>query len=1165
MEKKSSDVGVSSSSKFSNNKDSFTHSVFDLLQLPVQPELPAVSQLRILSIEEVLRITDKFSTDRIMTEGDSWAVYRGEMSGKSVAVHQLQMSRDEVESRLRKMQSLSHDHTPRVVAWCPDNDCIVVETREEKSLREKLDEGITWQDCCRLAFEIASAIQYLICEHVAVEGIDSVAVSLDKDMKSKLVYSIGTGPLDKQQLVFRAGLLFLELLTTLSNTEIENLAPTLQTSKNYVEMLAGKIDPRAGSWPGDVMKEFLRVTMACLNTNRQKLTWKKLVTDLGNIKKTVVTVEKNSREHTISSSKREARSPDEPKTHNFFDDIYIISPEQTAKATANFSPLNVIGKGGFGTAYKGRLKGVDVAIKRLHSDSGNDAFFAEVQLLHTLRHPHVLSLIGFDPKTPCLVSEYISGGSLDSWLEGKRDPLSWDDKVRLCREMSSAVLYMHSRNIIHRDLKLPNVLLDEHRRSRICDMGLAKFSSGKQTAMSVMQGTAGYMDPHVMDTGYVSKHSDTYALGLIMVQLLTGMCRVGDVHRLLESYQRAAPRLELPTSVEDSDSDEEVMVVPEEDLSLRSRWDPEKFDELVSHFRKLLDPSSAAMPRVALEKTLGLILCCMEKKWEMRTAVDDLLVALEELEAGVEDILPLPQPVDVKEPVCEIKSPLEFESRLSDIQIKLDALAFSLDVYEFSVFGKFQAAAEKRRKVTKKMFNALKNKRLLESQITGATEDDKSRLSLQIEIAEEEARAAEDEVEEAEEEYDAVRIGLQENDKKAGMDWESIQLLTVLRQEAEEEAKKIAEVSSANSSKDENILATMTGAFEVKSRQVLMEQQTLTTLIEGLRVKLEETKTSLHEDKRLLMNKNEPLMEELQELQQHLAVKLSEVNEQEMKILAVNQVLEPLVANFNELTSGLETEMARAAEVNAETDKAVEKLRDEIRETETLKMAAERNMKMIAQAVKVGEAVKVGLVKEVEEDRVVAAADEAQREKLEKLASQERAVLEERKILQLNVTKFEDSLKVLNIAQTRLQQDRAFHQKRIANSEKKLIELQNEKKEAATLKNYKEAILLLADAKFMADGIVEAEKEILDLNLKLIAVEQEKKEKETMAVKANEALLGNENLLYEARCDWLQFVAVVANHAMEAAIEREDYDTAELLKLEPDLATEEAEILKMRF
>ncbi|MCO5562165.1 hypothetical protein L7F22_015791 [Adiantum nelumboides] len=208
-------------------------------------------------------------------------------------------------------------------------------------------------------------------------------------------------------------------------------------------------------------------------------------------------------------------------------------------ATDSFHERNKLGQGGYGPVYKGRLHHTTVAIKVLATESsqGHEEFQKEVELLSRIHHPHMVMLLGACPENGSIVYEYMANGSLEDRLNCRDDtpPLPWYIRFRICLEVSTALLFLHSRPqpVVHRDLKPGNILLDHHFVSKISDVGVAKLVPNNVTFSvtvfedTVLVGTLAYMDPDYQRTGVVSCESDVYSLGIIMLQLLTGRQPVG--------------------------------------------------------------------------------------------------------------------------------------------------------------------------------------------------------------------------------------------------------------------------------------------------------------------------------------------------------------------------------------------------------------------------------------------------------------------------------------------------------------------------------------------------------------------------------------------------------------------------------------------------------------
>ncbi|XP_021844222.1 U-box domain-containing protein 52 isoform X2 [Spinacia oleracea] len=216
--------------------------------------------------------------------------------------------------------------------------------------------------------------------------------------------------------------------------------------------------------------------------------------------------------------------------------------DEIVEATSSLSEEYKIGAGAFGTVYKCKLHHTTVAVKVLHCKNSvtNKQFVQELEILSNIRHPHLLLLLGAVPEESSLIYEYMDHGSLDDRLFQKdgRPPLPWYERFRICFEVAGALAFLHStkpRPIIHRDLKPANILLDHNLVSKIGDAGLGTMINVEPTNVSLKTmyketspvGTLCYIDPEYQRTGRVSTKSDIYALGVVILQLLTAKPAVG--------------------------------------------------------------------------------------------------------------------------------------------------------------------------------------------------------------------------------------------------------------------------------------------------------------------------------------------------------------------------------------------------------------------------------------------------------------------------------------------------------------------------------------------------------------------------------------------------------------------------------------------------------------
>ncbi|KAJ8484037.1 hypothetical protein OPV22_016522 [Ensete ventricosum] len=203
-------------------------------------------------------------------------------------------------------------------------------------------------------------------------------------------------------------------------------------------------------------------------------------------------------------------------------------------ATDRFSKENVIGEGGYGVVYRGRLvNGTEVAVKRLLNNLGQaeKEFRVEAEAIGHVRHKNLVRLLGYciEGTHRMLVYEYVTNGNLEQWLHGAlqhHGVLSWEKRMKVIVGTAKALAYLHEAvepKVVHRDIKSSNILIDAEYNAKISDFGLAKLlGSGKSHLTTRVMGTFGYVAPEYANTGLVNEKSDVYSFGVLLLETVSG-------------------------------------------------------------------------------------------------------------------------------------------------------------------------------------------------------------------------------------------------------------------------------------------------------------------------------------------------------------------------------------------------------------------------------------------------------------------------------------------------------------------------------------------------------------------------------------------------------------------------------------------------------------------
>ncbi|XVF03187.1 hypothetical protein REPUB_Repub04eG0239700 [Reevesia pubescens] len=208
-----------------------------------------------------------------------------------------------------------------------------------------------------------------------------------------------------------------------------------------------------------------------------------------------------------------------------------LTYETIVQATGNFSAGKCIGNGGFGATYKAEISpGTLVAVKRLAVGrfQGVQQFHAEVKTLETMRHPNLVTLIGYHASETemFLIYNYLSGGNLENFIkERSTRAVDWKIIHKIALDIAHALAYLHDQctpKVLHRDVKPSNILLDNDCNAYLSDFGLSRLLGTSEThATTGVAGTFGYVAPEYAMTCRVSEKADVYSYGVVLLELIS--------------------------------------------------------------------------------------------------------------------------------------------------------------------------------------------------------------------------------------------------------------------------------------------------------------------------------------------------------------------------------------------------------------------------------------------------------------------------------------------------------------------------------------------------------------------------------------------------------------------------------------------------------------------
>ncbi|WP_026570409.1 MULTISPECIES: Stk1 family PASTA domain-containing Ser/Thr kinase [Sediminibacillus] len=262
-----------------------------------------------------------------------------------------------------------------------------------------------------------------------------------------------------------------------------------------------------------------------------------------------------------------------------------------------------IGGGGMANVYLARdiILERDVAIKVLRLEYANDdefiaRFHREAHSATSLSHPNIVNIydVGEEEGIYYMVMEYVDGMTLKKYIQ-TYGPIAVDEAITIMKQVTSAITHAHANDIVHRDIKPQNILIDSYGNVKVTDFGIAvALSATSLTQTNSVLGSVHYLSPEQARGGMANKKSDIYSLGIVLFELLTGrlpfsgQSAVSIALKHLQSETPSVKRWEpdIPQSVENivlksttKDPFYRYETVHEMEEDLETALDPERMDE----------------------------------------------------------------------------------------------------------------------------------------------------------------------------------------------------------------------------------------------------------------------------------------------------------------------------------------------------------------------------------------------------------------------------------------------------------------------------------------------------------------------------------------------------------------------------------------------------------
>ncbi|KAL8193171.1 hypothetical protein R6Q57_027075 [Mikania cordata] len=317
---------------------------------------------------------------------------------------------------------------------------------------------------------------------------------------------------------------------------------------------------------------------------------------------------------TVSSARVSFTSLTQNPSGRSNNNLKEFSIAELKTATRNFNRALMIGEGGFGGVFRavirktdGSGQKIDVAVKQLSRRGlqGHKEWVTEVNVLGFVDHPNLVKLVGYSSEDDergiqrLLVYEYMPNRSVQDHLSRFQTPLPWSTRLKIAQDAARGLAYLHEGmefQIIFRDFKSSNILLDENWNAKLSDFGLARLGPSDELGhvSTAVVGTVGCAAPEYVQTGRLTYKSDVWSFGIFLYELITGR----------RPFDRNRPK-----------NEQKLLDWVRPHLSN----DPRKF-------RKILDPKLAGNHSVkSAQKLAALANKCLRRQPKMRPKMSQVL------------------------------------------------------------------------------------------------------------------------------------------------------------------------------------------------------------------------------------------------------------------------------------------------------------------------------------------------------------------------------------------------------------------------------------------------------------------------------------------------------------------------------------------------------------